>query len=253
MDGLWRPVRLRSEFPLLLLAGPRVTQAAVRILHSESSNLAAGAVGRQVDVKVPASLAGALVRRRVEDLLAGRACAQVALQEAGAQFPEVGAGPQREPIWPEGWVGSLSHGAGIAWAGVARRADFDSLGLDVEPLLTPQAVEALQAVFFTRDELRPGALGAGAGPGVQANLGPTLLFSAKESIFKCLHPLVKEFIGPTDVQLELADLSQGELAFAFLRPLASWLPRGATIHVRFQQVGSLVFTATCWPTLPRCS
>lgn len=245
-DQLWRPVLATPLTCLPLITDARVTQVAART--EAASHDSALPVLRNVDVDVPAALAQARVRSRVNDILVGRACAQVALQQAGARSNHVGTSPGRAPVWPDGWVGSLSHAAGIAWAATARSSDFDSLGIDVEQRLAAEAVESVQRMV-----LAPGEHGfADANDKGEVTWRATLLFSAKESIFKCLNPLVGEFIEFTDMELSSVDLLAGQLRFRCLRRLAPLVDQGQSIEVRFARMGDFVLTATGWPSPPEC-
>jgi enterobactin synthetase component D len=245
-EELWRPVLARSLPCLPLITDARVSQVAARAETGRDDTVLP--VARQIDVDVPETLAQARVRTRVRDLLVGRACAQLALQQAGASSNQVGASPSRAPIWPEGWTGSLSHAAGIAWAVAARCSDFASLGIDLEHLLTAEAVESVHSVALTPGERR---FEAWNDPGDVA-WRTTVLFSAKESIFKCMSPLVKEFIEFTEMELASVDPVAGHLRFTCLRQLSPWIERGQQLDVRFTRMGDLVLTATGWPLSPSC-
>ena len=60
-----------------------------------------------------------------------------------------------------------------------------------------------------------------ASPREKAYDGLSAGLSSLRSAVTRFSKIIFNLIAPTDVQLELADLSQGELAFVFLRPLAS--------------------------------
>ncbi len=245
-EDLWRPVLVTPLARLPLITDARVIQVAARTEVDNGGTILPAT--RLIDVAVPDPLTQARARARVQDLLVGRACAQLALQQAGAGSDQVGANQGRAPIWPDGWAGSLSHAAGIAWAVVARSSDFNSLGIDLEHLLNDDAVEAVHSVALTSGERRfEGWRDKG-----DVAWRTTLLFSAKESIFKCLNPLVKEFIEPTEIELSEVDPAAGHLRFTCLRRLSPWIDQGQPVNVRFTRIGDLVLTATGWPNLPGC-
>ena len=70
---------------------------------------------------------------RQSEFATGRSCAHRALAAIGADVDAIGQGSRRQPIWPDGVTGSISHAVGLA-AAVATHADgaVASLGLDVE-------------------------------------------------------------------------------------------------------------------------
>jgi hypothetical protein len=114
--------------------------------------------------------------------------------------------------------------------------------------LPAEAVESVHSVALTPGERR---FEAWNDPGDVA-WRTTVLFSAKESIFKCLNPLVKEFIEFTEMELLSVDPVAGHLRFTCLRQLSPWIDRGQPMDVRFTRVGDLVLTATGWPRPPSC-
>lgn len=86
--------------------------------------------------------------------------------------------PRRYPIWPPGFVGSLAHDDEMAVAVVARGSDMRALGVDVEPA-RPLPSEVAEIALFG-PELRDAA---------RDPLCGRLIFTAKEAVYKAIHPL----------------------------------------------------------------
>lgn len=131
----------------------------------------------------PDSIRHASLKRQCE-FLAGRRCAQQALEAFGVRDCVVTIQPDRSPHWPKGYVGSISHvvnRTGLAMAVVASRQHYSHLGVDVESVLSSEQAAEIQSLICVPDELD--AL-------TPASLTPnallTLIFSAKESLFKAL-------------------------------------------------------------------
>jgi 4'-phosphopantetheinyl transferase EntD len=142
------------------------------------------------------------VDKRVREFAAGRSCARRALSALGVSaFPLV-ASPDRTPLWPTGVVGSISHCNDYCAAVVARRADITSLGLDVEPL-TPLDAELLPLICSAEEIDALDALPRSSGPD-----WPKLVFSAKESTYKCYYPLAKTILEFHDVVVEIEPQEQ---------------------------------------------
>ena len=59
--------------------------------------------------------------------------ARTLLRQLGAEIPELLRDPDRVPRWPGKIVGSISHCDSLCIVGVADRAHFRGIGLDVEP------------------------------------------------------------------------------------------------------------------------
>lgn len=135
--------------------------------------------------------------RRLLEFTAGRSCAHDALVLLGAPSNGIPVGPGREPLWPAGIVGSISHSGDLAVATVAPMALLRSIGVDIEPA-TPLEPD-LQERICTPAEL------ARLRSGPDAALGAKIVFSAKESVYKCLWPLDRQFLEFSDVEVLLGD------------------------------------------------
>jgi enterobactin synthetase component D len=156
--------------------------------------------------------------RREREFAAGRRCAARALNRAGATELAVGTGPHRKPIWPPGFAGSITHTPTLAWAVATRITHLRSIGIDSEPIFDEVALRDAAPIALDEAEWRL------ARHGDEAE-GATLVFSAKESLFKCLSPCVGEFFEFGDVQLDdIARGTGGRGAFELrlLRPLGEF-------------------------------
>ncbi len=122
-------------------------------------------------------------RRRFEFTTARR-CAREALSSLGCPPGPILAGPKREPIWPPGFVGSITHCRGYRGAAVARSVEFAAVGIDAEPHgPVPAGVLDLITVGAERASLADAYRDR---PSVHWD---RLLFSAKESVYKAWYPL----------------------------------------------------------------
>ncbi len=134
---------------------------------------------------------------RFRDFGHGRACARLALEQLELIDCPVPVGKQREPLWPDNIAGSLSHTEHFAAAVVARKSEISALGIDLEPaedlpenILTRVCrVEEIERLHPAGDRYR------------QAKL----IFSAKESLYKTLWPILKLFIGFHDMEITLRE------------------------------------------------
>ncbi len=143
----------------------------------------------------------AVPSRRLE-FAKGRECAHRALEMLGVSGIPIPAGRDRAPRWPDGVVGSVTHSDSMAAAVVAHAESLRGIGLDTEPAeaLPEDAVEAV----LTDREAR-WALGAGTSFPVG---WPAVLFSAKEAVYKCVYPILREMFDFKDIELELDPLKQ---------------------------------------------
>ncbi len=69
---------------------------------------------------------------RHQEFCLGRAAARAALQQLGRAPVPILRGPQREPLWPDGIVGSITHINGLALAALAERRLSTGIGIDLE-------------------------------------------------------------------------------------------------------------------------
>jgi 4'-phosphopantetheinyl transferase EntD len=133
------------------------------------------------------------VAKRRDEVTTVRACARRALAELGLPPVPILTGPSREPLWPAGVVGSLTHCAGYRAAAVARRDDVAAIGIDAEPHETlPEGV--LEHASLPEERAALAALP----PGTHWD---RLLFSAKESVYKAWFPLAGRWLGFQDARL----------------------------------------------------
>jgi enterobactin synthetase component D len=153
----------------------------------------------QTRSRLPQALRHATRKRQCE-FLAGRRCAEEALQCLGAGSTHVAMGEDRAPIWPDRVVGSITHTGNFAAAAVAWAADIAGLGIDSEQIVDPAAAHDVAAVCMV-DEKR---LFRAADDRSFCEFC-TFVFSAKESVFKCLFPLTRKFLEFSDVRITSLD------------------------------------------------
>lgn len=133
--------------------------------------------------------------KRILDFSTGRYCAREALAALDISRTEILIGTHREPLWPNGISGSISHAEGLAGAIVGRLDKITSVGLDIE--IKGRVSEEMWYLLFTDNEQK-----------FLHDLPPdlrdyysTAFFSLKESFYKFQFPLTKTFLNFTDVEL----------------------------------------------------
>jgi len=127
------------------------------------------------------ALVDTAIDKRVREFSTGRYCARLALQKLGVEPQALLIGKQREPLWPKGVVGSISHCRDLAGAVVAEKSNTTSLGFDVEN--RKQLDPRIARHVCTPDE----KIWLGTQHTDRQNLALLLIFSLKEAMFKCVY------------------------------------------------------------------
>lgn len=150
------------------------------------------------------SVSRAVDKRRAE-YSTGRWLARQLMSELDLPPAPIPRGANREPLWPVGISGTITHAEELVVASVARSDCIRSVGLDLE--VWARMDEKLHARLFTaRERERLLSLPAQA---------PGLLFSAKEAGYKATFPLAGRFIGFHDAETEV-DWDAGEFRFRYV-------------------------------------
>lgn len=175
--------------------------------------------------------------KRQCEYLAGRLCARHALHRLTGQADVPAVGEDRAPHWPAGVVGSITHSHGQAAALVASTGQWRGVGIDLERLLSAERSQRLCGEILTPGERERLA-------DVDTALHPWLIsltFSAKESLFKALFPLVNQRFYFQDAEL-LEWHEDGRLRMGLLRNLGGKWQGGAQLEGQFGTLGEQLLT-----------
>lgn len=157
-----------------------------------------------------AASTGRMSAGRLREFALGRACARHALAQLGRGDAPVPRGPDRVPIWPAGVVGSISHCEGFCGVALAELGEILSLGLDAEP-------EAELSEGVLRRVCRPEEIERlAAWPERSPRAWGKLVFSAKESFYKCYFAVARTRLGFHDARIDL-DPAGGRFEARLLR------------------------------------
>jgi len=182
------------------------------------------------------TLVARAVENRRQEFMTGRKCARIALDQLGVPAVALLSGQLREPLWPAGVVGSITHAGGRCAAAVGPASAYDGVGIDLEQ------ADALEPEIATRvarrDEMT--ALGSIASPRCAR-----LVFSAKEAFYKCQFYLTRHWLNFFDVAVELKE--NGHFSARLLVD-AGPLQRGTQLHGQWQEREGFFATAICLPS-----
>lgn len=135
---------------------------------------------------VPPGLETAVAERRASGA-AGRFAAHLALQAAGAtSTAPLARGTRGEPLWPTGFVGSITHTETFAAAAAVASSRARGLGIDSEKIgRAREPGRLLDRVLHPLEHNGVPGL-----PTQETDRFFAFVFSAKESVYKALYPLV---------------------------------------------------------------
>lgn len=151
---------------------------------------------------------------RAEQSIAVRAAASALLTRAGLPAPVIGRQADGQPLWPPGWVGSLTHSRTLGAAALAPASALRSLGIDLEdptrlkPALWPHVLTPAELATATPERA-------------------AATFSAKEAIYKALAPLSTEVPGFHDVDVIWSDTGEFRV-----QPAAGRTPTSLLVQLR---------------------
>lgn len=191
--------------------------------------------------QMPPSIQRAVYKRQLEYLL-GRWCAALLLIELGcgedkSWITSVG----RRPVWPKGFIGSISHSRDAVAVIVQRQSpNSESVGVDVESIrLGNESQAALMRCFSDRE----------AGLLSSLEFGFPLGFSVKESLFKCLNPIVNLFFDFLDAEI-ISICTFSQTVRIYLKRSLANIPNGSVFTAYYEKVlweDSQIWTAISYP------
>ena len=182
-----------------------------------------------------AASTGRMSAGRLREFAQGRACARRALARLGYADAPLLRGPDRMPVWPEGVVGSLTHCEGFCGVAAAVRGEIVSLGLDAEPD-APLSEGVLRRVCSDAEREHLAAL-----PGRSLHAWGKVVFSAKESFYKCYYAVTRTRLGFRDARIRL-DPESGRFEARLLRADAPDAAGARRFRGRFLLAAPLVLT-----------
>jgi len=193
------------------------------------------------EVDFPTRLGNAVPKRQGE-FLAGRVLAGAALKSLGIIESSVGIGERGAPLWPKGSVGSISHSHGRCACLVARGENM-LIGIDVEKVATGNSLEAIMKEALSARECNRLAHQTCLDQAILA----TTIFSAKETIFKALYPVVQGFFGFDAVSFNGIE-DEDTLSFSTEQTLHPTIPIDTKMLIKFETDNE--FTRT-WTIIDR--
>ena len=134
---------------------------------------------------------------RKEHYRSGRICAGEVLSKLGTLGQPVLRDPQtREPLWPEGISGAITHSGKWAAAAAGKISDVSGIGIDLEDLERQVDSRISRHVCIPEEQKWLQECGEDF---LEQNL--KIIFSAKESIFKAFFPYTRTYLHFHDARI----------------------------------------------------
>lgn len=151
------------------------------------------------------------------------------MAELGIQASDPTIGPQREPVWPDGVVGSISHTGGLAMATAALPSRCHGMGIDVERAVSGHARESIASSVLDTAEMAVLARHCAD----MEDGGFSLAFSAKESLYKGAFHSVQRFFDFAAARIVSVDTATRTLHLRLTEHLSQSFPEGRSCEVGY--------------------
>ena len=176
--------------------------------------------------------------KRKSEFLMGRKVAHLALKKFKLEtIPILRNHETREPCWPKSIYGSITHSGNLAAAAVGLTEDISGIGIDLEDLSRKINFKISRHICVD-DELKwlekfsP----------EQADLYLRIIFSAKESIFKCFFPISRKNLHFKDAYVKIND-KKSEFTFILSTACSNITNIGYTNHGIFSIKDNFLLTS----------
>ena len=171
------------------------------------------------------SLHHAVARRRHE-FGSGRVCARNAMARLGIKDSPLPRSPEGLPVWPAGIVGVISHSTTWCGAAVGRQEDIRGIGLDIETI-------DRVSMRIAKKVLTPAEYAWITTCSQEAQMRLALLFSAKETLFKCVSPVYGKRFGFYDMAITQVTQEEQSFEVKLDHTLSASLPHCITLTGRY--------------------
>ncbi|MEA1971589.1 MAG: 4'-phosphopantetheinyl transferase superfamily protein [Thermodesulfobacteriota bacterium] len=175
------------------------------------------------------------VASRRNEFGAGRMCARSALENLGIRERVLARKSDGSTAWPPGIVGAISHSDSWCGAAVARQSDYLGVGFDIET--ADRVTSSIARRVLTDSEMD----WVGRQAEDESRKWFTLIFSAKESIYKCLPPFVGKSIRFRDAEI-VPHAEDSSFEVRLTDRIVSRIPSFLPLRGRYLLYGGEVFT-----------
>ena len=183
------------------------------------------------------------VDKRKSEFLIGRYLAHLVIRQLDLDIPDdflLSPNRHRAPQWPPGVIGSITHTNGYCHVVATRRDHRISVGIDSEQIVEDSKIKMFMDHILVDSEK---ALYSSYNEVMSLAEYATFIFSAKESIFKSIHPLTEIMFGFESAAILSIDLSAKSFIFRINKNLSANIGEGFLGMGHVSLDGSLIHTS----------
>lgn len=209
------------------------TDITIRLLEFDAAEFDPR-VFADIGIHCPAHIAHS-TRKRQAEFFFGRLAARQALSAITADLAaaNIGVGVSREPLWPDGIIGSITHDRRFAAAAVEMHGRHRGIGIDIERVVCSKTSNAMCDIVIDSQELRVMSAQAESWPTTTLL---TLAFSAKESFFKGTYRAVGQFVDFNAARVVAMYPERGRLRMRLMQTLSEHLVAGQDYDLGFELI-----------------
>ena len=187
-------------------------------------------------------LSDAAEKRKLE-FISGRYCAFMACKNLGFNLDKLERGASREPLWPAGVIGSISHTDGVALAIVGLRTNTRAVGVDIEGLIPEKRFNTIERMVLTENDKK--FLERFTENPMSLSEVYTIIFSAKEALFKLLYPECQCYFDFREADIESIDHNSGDISITVVSKKVEMKEYQKTYNGQFSLVDNRVISHFC--------
>ena len=177
-------------------------------------------------------------QKRCAEFTMGRIYAHSALSRFGLESEPILRNPEtREPRWPDSVWGSITHSAGFAAVAVGLKKEIKGVGIDLESFSRSVDFKIRRHVCVDSELEWLESL-----PTKEAERSLRIIFSAKESIFKCLYPGTKTYLTFKDAVVKINE-NTNNFSFTIFKSLPGIIQQGFTHHGQYSEMDKMLLTS----------
>lgn len=218
-----------------LLRAFEINHAVISCFDFDTSHFEHSLFNR-LNIHHPDSMAQA-TKKRQSEFLAGRYAAKESLKALGITIHNTAIDENRAPIWPEDVVASITHNVGTAICAAAPNSQVKFLGIDLEQIVDTETIHEIKpSIINTQEEslLRSSDLAF--------DTAFTLVFSAKESLFKALYYYAGRYLDFDAAELSFICTTTNSFGLTLTEDWSPEFQSGTPVHGRYHVNHDHVFT-----------